>query len=72
MVISDEVIDELIGNRGIKIQDDLFGKDGILKQLSKRFMERLLEAVITNHLGYYKHALEGKIVVILEMEKQQK
>ena len=59
MVISDEMIDGLIGNRALKTQDDLFGKDGILKQLSKRLMERLLEAEMTNHLGYHKHAIEG-------------
>ncbi len=59
-VISDKVIDELIGSGEIKTQDDLFGKEGILKQLSKRFMERLLEAEMTNHLGYHKHAIEGK------------
>ena len=59
MAISDEAIDELLGNTNIKTQDDLFGKDGILKQLSKRLMERLLEAEMTNHLGYHKHAIEG-------------
>jgi hypothetical protein len=31
MAISDEAIDELLGNANIKTQDDLFGKDGILK-----------------------------------------
>jgi hypothetical protein len=31
MAISDEAIDELLGNTNIKTQDDLFGKDGILK-----------------------------------------
>ena len=58
-MVSDEVLDNLIGSRGIKTQDDLFGKDGLLKQLSKRLMERLLEAEMTNHLGYHKHAIEG-------------
>ena len=59
MTIKEEVIDELLGSREIKTQDDLFGKDGILKQLSKQLMERLLEAEMTNHLGYNKHAIEG-------------
>jgi len=31
MTIKEEVIDELLGSREIKTQDDLFGKDGILK-----------------------------------------
>ena len=60
MVIRDEILDELLGSREVKTQDDLFGQDGILKQLSKRLMERLLEAEMTNHLGYHKHAIEGK------------
>jgi len=60
MVIKDELIDELLGNREIKTQEDLFGKDGLLKQLSKKLMERLLEAEMTNHLGYAKHAIEGR------------
>ena len=57
MAISDEMIDELLGNA--KTQDDLFGKDGLMKQISKRFMERLLEQEMTNHLGYMKHSVEG-------------
>ena len=59
MVIREEVLDELLGSKEVKTQDDLFGKDGILKQLSKQLMERLLEAEMTNHLGYTKHAIEG-------------
>jgi putative transposase len=57
MTISNETLDELLGNA--KTQDDLFGKDGIIKQISARFMERLLEMEMTNHLGYMKHAVEG-------------
>ncbi|MBA3662575.1 MAG: IS256 family transposase [Gammaproteobacteria bacterium] len=57
MAINDEMLDELLGNA--KTQDDLFGKEGILKQLSKQLMERLLEMEMTNHLGYMKHAVEG-------------
>lgn len=60
MVIREEVLDELLGSREVKTQDDLFGKEGILKQLSKRLMERLLEAEMTNHLGYNRHAIEGR------------
>jgi len=57
MAISNEVLDELLGSA--KTQEDLFGKDGIVKQISKRFMERLLEMEMTNHLGYMKHDVEG-------------
>jgi putative transposase len=57
MAITDDMLDQLLGNA--KTQDDLFGKDGILKQLSKQLMERLLEMEMTNHLGYMKHAVAG-------------
>ena len=55
--ISDEMIDKMLG--GAKTQDDLFGKDGIVKQISKRFMERLLQEEMSAHLGYDKHSAEG-------------
>lgn len=32
MVIRDEILDELLGSREVKTQDDLFGQDGILKR----------------------------------------
>lgn len=57
MNISDEMLDGLIGNA--KTQDDLFGSGGILKELSRRLMERMLEAEMTHHIGYKKHSLEG-------------
>jgi putative transposase len=56
--ISDEILDGLIGSA--KTQGDLFGSEGILKELSKRLMERMLESEMTHHLGYEKHAVEGK------------
>lgn len=56
--ISDETLDELIGDA--KNQGDLFGEGGLIKELSKRLMERMLEAEMTHHLGYEKHAPEGK------------
>src|SRR6185312_2403456 len=58
MNLSDAMIDQLLGET--KTQDDLFGKDGLIKQISKRFMERLLEMEMTNHLGYMKHSIEGR------------
>ena len=58
MKISDEMLDGLIGNA--KTQDDLFGSGGILKELSKRLMERMLEAEMTHQLGYAKYATEGQ------------
>lgn len=57
MAISDELLDELIGDA--KTEGDLFGKGGILKTLSKRLMERMLESEMEHHLGYSKHSPEG-------------
>ena len=55
--ISDEMLDGLIGEA--KTQGDLFGSGGVLKELSKRLMERMLEAEMTHHLGYEKHDASG-------------
>jgi putative transposase len=55
--VRDEIIDELLGST--KSAEDLFGQDGLLKNLTKRLMERLLEAEMTKHLGYMKHAVAG-------------
>ena len=58
MAITNDILDELIGNA--KSQDDLFGKDGVIKNLSKQLMERMLQGELTHHLGYEKHAIEGR------------
>ncbi len=53
MAISNDIIDQLIGKA--KTEEDVFGKEGILKQLSKQLMERMLESELTYELGYDKH-----------------
>ena len=53
----DQVIDALLEDGADA--NDLFGQDGLLKQLTKRMAERMLEAEMTDHLGYEKHASEG-------------
>ena len=40
--------------------EDLFGEDGLLKRMKKRMAERILEAELTDHLGYEKHAPDGR------------
>ena len=40
--------------------EDLFGEDGLLKRMKKRIAERILEAELTDHLGYEKHAAGGR------------
>lgn len=58
MATPNELLDELL--KDCKTPEDLFGKSGVLKQLTKDLMERMLEAEMTDHLGYVKHAAEGR------------
>ena len=39
---------------------DLLGKDGLVKDLTKALIERALQAELTEHLGYDKHAADGR------------
>ena len=54
----DALIDELLQD-GHAVKD-ILGKDGLLKQLTKRLVERTLEAELTDHLGYQPHASKGR------------
>jgi putative transposase len=58
MAITDEMLDEMIGTA--KTQNDVFGRDGLLNTLSKRLLERMFDSELTHHLGYEKHAVEGR------------
>lgn len=51
--ITDELLDQLLAN--YQKPEDLIGADGILKQLTKRLVERALDAELTHHLGHDKH-----------------
>jgi putative transposase len=54
--ISSALIDELLQSCPERpTQDDLFGPDGVVKQLSRALIERCLAAELTTHLGYEKH-----------------
>ena len=50
MAIRDELLDELL--KEYKDPEDLFGKNGIFKELKKRLIEKAMDAEITHHLGY--------------------
>ena len=54
MTVSNELIDQLLA--GYKKPEDLIGENGLLKQLTKRLVERALEAEMTEHLGHPKNA----------------
>lgn len=57
MTIKNELIDELLS--GYEKPEDLLGKDGILKDLTRRLVERAMESEMTTHLGHEKN---GKVV----------
>jgi putative transposase len=54
----DAMLDELV--RGKK-PNEIFGEGGLVKELTKRLVERALEAELTSHLGYEKHAHAERI-----------
>jgi transposase-like protein len=56
-----DIIDQLlsqIDSRGLT-QEQALGKDGILKQLTGRFLQAALNAEMDGHLGYSKHDNAG-------------
>lgn len=53
----DTLIDELLED--VSDPKDILGKNGLLKQLTKRLVERTLEAELTDHLGYEPHESKG-------------
>jgi putative transposase len=57
MPINPELLDELL--KEYKSPDDMFGTDGLLQQLTKALVERAMQAELTHHLGYEKHAADG-------------
>src|SRR5829696_8318564 len=58
MPITPELLDELL--KDYKSPEDMFGNDGLLQQLTKAVVERALQGEMTHHLGYERHAPEGK------------
>jgi len=53
MTLPNELIDELLLT--YKKPEDLIGENGLLKQLTKAVIERVLQAEMTAHLGHGKH-----------------
>ncbi|MCL5125457.1 MAG: IS256 family transposase, partial [Deltaproteobacteria bacterium] len=47
MAITEELLDELI--RDYKKPEDLIGESGLLKQLTKRLLERAMQAEMSEH-----------------------
>ena len=55
MTIRKELIDELIATSG----GSLIGPDGLVKELTKALVERMLSGELNHHLGYGKHEIAG-------------
>jgi putative transposase len=58
MAITKEILDELL--KDYQQPEDLLGQSGLLQQLSKALIERVLDSELTHHLGYQKYAAEGR------------
>jgi len=56
-----DVLDSLLDNINFKglTQDEVVGKDGLIKQLTGKILQRALEAEMTEHLGYEKNSNVG-------------
>jgi putative transposase len=57
MAIDNELIDKLL--KDYKKPEDLVGENGLLKELTKRLLERAMSAEMTTHVGYEKHDATG-------------
>ena len=53
---TDKLLDELLKG---KSPEEILGEGGLVKELTRRLVERALEGEMTTHLGYEKHASEG-------------
>jgi putative transposase len=53
-----KLIDELLAKHGHR-PEDIGGANGLLKQLTKALLERVMQAELTDHLGYEKHDPAG-------------
>ena len=53
MTVTNELIDSLLAD--YKKPEDLIGENGLLKLLTKKLVERALQAEMAEHLGHAKH-----------------
>ena len=56
-MIKEEILEELL--KDCKSPEDLMGKNGLVKQLTKSLIEKALDGEITHHLGYPKNSRAG-------------
>jgi len=53
----ESALDELLTGKSM---EEIVGPGGLLKQLTKALIERAMNAELNHHLGYEKHAPEGR------------
>lgn len=54
----DAMLDDLVKDH--RTPESIFGQGGLIKMLTKRLLERAMNAELTDHVGYEKHASEGR------------
>lgn len=61
MDLTEQMIEQLKADlKTAKTYDDLMGKDGAIKKLITSSLEHMLEAELTEHLGYERYSPNGK------------
>ena len=60
MKLSEEAISQLVSDlEKARSYEDLMGKDGAIKKILKTSLENMLDAELSEHLGYEKHSPLG-------------
>jgi putative transposase len=70
MELKPELLDKLL--EGVRTQDDLAGPGGLLKQITKALVERMLAGELTHHLGYEKHEGRSPATAIPAMARAER
>jgi len=58
VTLKPELVEELL--KAAKTPNDLFGPEGLFHRLKGALMERILDAELTEHLGFERNAVEGR------------
>ena len=56
--IPEKFLDEML--KDYKNPEEIIGKNGVMKKLTKAVLERAMKGEMNSHLGYEKHAPEGR------------
>src|SRR5258708_29963729 len=58
VTLKPELVEELL--KAVQNPNDLFGPEGLFHRLKAALMERMLDAELTEHLGFERNAIEGR------------